>query len=81
MTYTAKVAVCSEIRTKHSTQNGNRVEFWILNLGVVRKKTLGFKWLITIYFRLFKSETAQLVFCRDYWMDKQDSIFDMGRQV
>jgi hypothetical protein len=27
MTYTAKAAVCSEIRTKHSTQSDHRVEF------------------------------------------------------
>jgi len=27
MMYTAKVAVCSEIRTKHSTQSENKVEF------------------------------------------------------
>jgi len=25
--YKEKVAVCTEIRTKHSTQNGNHVEF------------------------------------------------------
>jgi len=27
MTYKAKVAVCSEIRTKHSTQSEHHVEF------------------------------------------------------
>jgi hypothetical protein len=27
MTYTAKGAVCSEIRTKHSTQSEHHVEF------------------------------------------------------
>ena len=27
MTYKAKVAVCSEIRTKHSTQSGHHLEF------------------------------------------------------
>jgi hypothetical protein len=37
--------------------------------------------LITIYFGLFKFEIAQLVFCRDYWIEKQDSILDMGRHV
>ena len=36
MLYKAKVAVCSDIRTKHSTQRGRHVEF--LNL-VVRKET------------------------------------------
>ena len=28
MTYTAKAAVCSEIRTKHSTQSEYNVEFF-----------------------------------------------------
>ena len=36
--YKAKVAVCSEIRTKHSTQSEHRVEFLNLNL-VVRRET------------------------------------------
>ena len=27
MTYTAKATVCSEIRTKHSTQSDHNVEF------------------------------------------------------
>jgi len=30
MTYKAKVAVCSEIRTKHSTQCEHHVEFFIV---------------------------------------------------
>ena len=38
MLYKAKVAVCSDIRTKHSTQNERHVEFWMLNLAV-RKDT------------------------------------------
>jgi len=33
MTYKAKVAVCSEIRTKHSTQSKNQVEFLNVKLG------------------------------------------------
>jgi len=28
MTYKAKAAVCSEIRTKHSTQSEHHVEVW-----------------------------------------------------
>jgi len=32
MTYKAKVAVCSEIRTKHSTQSESREEFLNVNL-------------------------------------------------
>jgi len=38
MTYKAKVAVCSEIRTKHSTLSEHHVEFLLLN-PVVRKET------------------------------------------
>jgi hypothetical protein len=38
MMYTEKVAVCSEILTKHSTQSEPHVEFLKLNL-VVRKET------------------------------------------
>jgi hypothetical protein len=38
MMYKAEVAVCSEIRTKHSTQSEHHVEFLMLNL-VVRKET------------------------------------------
>jgi hypothetical protein len=33
MTYKAEVAVCSEIRTKHSTQSEHRVEFLNVKLG------------------------------------------------
>jgi hypothetical protein len=33
MTYKAKVAVCSEIRTKHSTQSEQRIEFLNDKLG------------------------------------------------
>jgi hypothetical protein len=38
MMYKAKVTVCSQIRTKHSTQSEHHVEFELLNL-VVRKET------------------------------------------
>jgi len=38
MTYRAKAAVCSQIRTKHSKQSEHHVEFLYLNL-VVRKET------------------------------------------
>jgi len=40
MMYKAKVAVCFEIPTKHSTQSEHHVEFCMLNL-VVRKETAG----------------------------------------
>ena len=36
--YKAKVAVCSDTRTKHSTQSEHHVEFWILDL-MARKET------------------------------------------
>ena len=34
MLYKAKVAVCSDIRTKHSTQSEAIQNFWMLNLVV-----------------------------------------------
>ena len=39
MMYKAKVAVCSEIRTKHSTQSEHHVEFFKIN-AVVRRETV-----------------------------------------
>jgi len=33
MLYTAKAAVCSEIRTKHSTRSEHHVEFFIIKPG------------------------------------------------
>ena len=33
MTYKAKVSVCSDIRTKHSTQSERHVEFLIVKSG------------------------------------------------
>ena len=39
MTYTAKVAVCVDIRTKHSTQSEHHVEFFLIWNLVVRKET------------------------------------------
>ena len=38
MTYKAKVAVCYEIRIKHSTQSEHHVEIWTSDV-VVRKET------------------------------------------
>ena len=38
MMYKAKVAVCSDIRTKFSSQSERHVEFWTLHLAV-RKET------------------------------------------
>ena len=42
MMYKAKVAVCSDIRTKHSTQSERHVELYLWDA----KKLLGFKRLI-----------------------------------
>jgi hypothetical protein len=39
MMYKAKAAVCSENRTKHSTQSGHHVEFLNVKNLVVRKET------------------------------------------
>jgi len=51
MTYKAKVAVCSEIRTKHSAQSEQHVEFLNVELGGTTyvKKPLGFKTLTTVF--------------------------------
>ena len=38
MMYTAKVAVCSQIRTKHSTQSEHHVDFFLVLNLVVRKE-------------------------------------------
>ena len=39
MLYKAKVAVCSDIRTKHSTQSERHVEFFLILNLVERKVT------------------------------------------
>jgi len=39
MTYTAKVSVCSQIRTKHSTQNEQHVRIFELQARWYVKKT------------------------------------------
>ena len=43
MMYKAKVAVCSDIRTKHSTQSERHVEFLNVQPCWYVKKPLGFK--------------------------------------
>ena len=43
MMYKAKVAVCSDIRTKHSTQRERHVEFLNVKTWWYVKKPLGFK--------------------------------------
>ena len=47
MLYKAKVAVCSDIRTKHSTQSERHVEFLNVKPGRYVKKPLGFKRLMS----------------------------------
>jgi len=45
MTYKAKVAVCSEIRTKHSTRSEQHVEFWNVKPGGrAQSKCDGTRW-------------------------------------
>ena len=46
--YKAKVAVCSEIRTKHSAQSERHVEFLNVKPWWYVKKPLGFKRLISL---------------------------------
>jgi len=41
MTHTAKVAVCSEIRTKHSRQSEHHAEFFLILSLLVRNETPG----------------------------------------
>ena len=43
MMYKSKVAVCSDIRTKHSKQSGRHVEFLNVKSGWYVKKPLGFE--------------------------------------
>ena len=43
MLYKAKVAVCSETRTKHSTPNESHIEFLNVKTWWYVKKPLGFK--------------------------------------
>jgi hypothetical protein len=44
--YKAKVAVCCEIRTKHSTQSEHHVQFLNVKSGGKVNKPLGFKGLM-----------------------------------
>jgi len=37
MTYKAKSTVCSETRTKHSTQNEHNVEFFYVKVGGTKR--------------------------------------------
>ena len=43
MMYKAKVALCSEISTKPSTQGEHNIEFFNIKLGGTYRKPLGFK--------------------------------------
>jgi hypothetical protein len=44
MTYKAKVAVCSEIHT-NTERKASTMENFLMSNQVVRKESLGFKWL------------------------------------
>ena len=45
MPYTAKVAVCSEICTKHRTQSEHYIEFFIIKPGgILQLKCDGTRW-------------------------------------
>ena len=55
MTYKAKVAVCSDIRTKHSTQSECHVEFSKVKPLWYVKKPLGFKRLIVYNHSIIKN--------------------------
>ena len=48
MLYKAKVAVCFDIRTKHSTQGERHVQFLIIKPGGYVKKPLGSKRLMSL---------------------------------
>jgi hypothetical protein len=49
MVYKEKVAVCSDIRTKHSTLSERHVEFLNVKTWWYVKELLGFERLINIY--------------------------------
>ena len=49
MIYKAKVAACSEIRTKHSTQGDHHVEFSNVKTWRYVKKPLGLKGQYALY--------------------------------
>ena len=51
MMYKAKVAVCSDIRTKHSTHSEHHVEFFNVKPGWYVNKLLGFKRLNYLTFK------------------------------
>ena len=74
MMYKAKVAVCSDIRTKHSTQSERHVEFlnvkpggternarlWKVEARVLKKKSISFKIVYTIYKKCYRNTKEEL---------------------
>ena len=69
MMYKAKVAVCSDIRTKHSTQSERHVEF--LNVKPERRKTARVQkvnWLvfITVVESVYCAVRADSLYKADY---------------
>ena len=61
MLYKAKVAVCSDIRTKHSTQRERHVEFLNVKLWWYGKKPLGFKRLKNKLVKLSKRNDKRVL--------------------
>ena len=61
MLYKAKVAVCSDIRTKHSTQSERHVEFLNVEPWWYVKKPLGFKRLIPLLAPNITSVTFNII--------------------
>ena len=55
MLYKAKVAVCSEIHTKHSTQSEHHVEFLNVNLSKTKRRLLYLKTQFVLRSKHFSS--------------------------
>ena len=71
MRYRAKVAVCSEIPTKHSTLSENTSNFLILIL-VLRKENAKFK---TLFYEIPKSYTYKTLLNNNISIPKPEICF------
>ena len=60
MIYKAKVAVCSDIRTKHSTQSERHVEFLNVKPWWNVNKPLGFKRLTASLPNIFNTKLSHI---------------------
>ena len=63
MIHKAKVAVCSDIRTKHSTQSEHHAEFLNVKPWWYVKKPLGFKRLIVECMDLLSQQDCRHFYC------------------